>query len=89
MVIKFLGDKLLCGHVSDPFPWCGIGSGQARLVHIMFWLGLTHSSCVVHACACDILCPEFSHILMSVMCMQAGPHSPCALIQALQCHAFM
>ena len=25
------GDKLLSGHVPDPFPWCGIGSGHVRL----------------------------------------------------------
>ena len=25
------GDKLLYGHVRDPFPWCGIGSGHTRL----------------------------------------------------------
>ena len=25
------GDKLLYGHVPDPFPRCGIGSGHARL----------------------------------------------------------
>ena len=25
------GDQLLCGHVPDPFPWCGIGSGHTRL----------------------------------------------------------
>ena len=25
------GDKLLYGHIPDPFPWCGIGSGYARL----------------------------------------------------------
>ena len=30
-LIKFLGDKLLYGHVPDPFPRCGIGSGHARL----------------------------------------------------------
>jgi len=33
-------------------------------------MGLTHSSCVVRVCTCDILCPEFSHILVTVMCMQ-------------------
>ena len=26
------GDKLLYGHVPDPFPQCGIGSGHMRLV---------------------------------------------------------
>ena len=26
------GDKLLYGHIPDPFPWCGIGSGHARLI---------------------------------------------------------
>jgi len=25
------GDKLLYGRVPEPFPWCGIGSGSARL----------------------------------------------------------
>jgi len=25
------GNKLLYGYVPDPFPWCGIGSGHARL----------------------------------------------------------
>jgi len=25
------GDKLLYGHIPDPFPWCRIGSGHARL----------------------------------------------------------
>ena len=30
-LIKFLGNKLLCGHVQDPFPRCRIGSGHARL----------------------------------------------------------
>ena len=25
------GDQLLYGHVPDPFPWCGIGSGHKRL----------------------------------------------------------
>jgi len=25
------GDKLLYGHVPDPFPQCGIGSGHMRL----------------------------------------------------------
>ena len=25
------GDKLLYGHVPDPLPWCGIGSGHTRL----------------------------------------------------------
>jgi len=25
------GDKLFYGHVPDPFPWCRIGSGHARL----------------------------------------------------------
>ena len=27
------GDKLLYGHVPDPFPLCGIGSGHARLAY--------------------------------------------------------
>jgi len=26
-----MGDKLLYGHVPDPFPRCRIGSGHARL----------------------------------------------------------
>ena len=26
------GDKLLYGHIPDPFPQCGIGSGHTRLV---------------------------------------------------------
>jgi len=30
-LIKYLGDKLLCGHVPVPFPWCRTGSGHARL----------------------------------------------------------
>ena len=30
-LIKFLGDKLLYGHVPDSFPRCGIGSGHVRL----------------------------------------------------------
>ena len=30
-LIKFLGDKLLYGHIPDPFPQCRIGSGHARL----------------------------------------------------------
>ena len=30
-LIKFLGDKLLYGHVPDPVPRCGTGSGHARL----------------------------------------------------------
>ena len=34
-LIKFLGDKLLYGHVPDPFPRCGIGSGHARLLSNM------------------------------------------------------
>jgi len=29
-MIKFLSDKPLCGHIPDPFPPCGIGSGYAR-----------------------------------------------------------
>jgi len=29
--IKFMGDKLLCAQVPDPFPRCGIGSGHTRL----------------------------------------------------------
>jgi len=35
VLIKFLGDKLLYGHVPDPFPQCGIGSGHARLPEVM------------------------------------------------------
>jgi len=30
-LIKFLGNKLLYGHVPDPFPQCRIGSGHTRL----------------------------------------------------------
>ena len=37
-LIEFLGDKLLCGHVPDPFPRCGTGSGHARLVVTMLIL---------------------------------------------------
>ena len=33
--IKFLGDKLLCGHVPDAFLRCGIGSGHVRLLFTM------------------------------------------------------
>ena len=29
------GNKLFYGHVPDPFPWCGIGSGHARLAWAM------------------------------------------------------
>ena len=25
------GDKLLYGQIPDPLPWCGIGSGHARI----------------------------------------------------------
>jgi len=38
------GDKLLYGHVSDPFPRCGIGSGHTRLwklgdkAEVIMWL---------------------------------------------------
>ena len=31
-VIKFLSDKPLPGHVPDPFPPCGMGSGHTRLL---------------------------------------------------------
>jgi len=31
-LIEFLGDKLLCGHVPDPFSRCGTGSCHVRLV---------------------------------------------------------
>jgi len=34
MLIKFLGDKLLYGHIPDPFPRCGIESGHARLLSV-------------------------------------------------------
>jgi len=37
-LIEFLGDKLLCGHVPDPFPRCGTGSGHVRLVVTMLIL---------------------------------------------------
>ena len=46
-LIKFLGDKLLYGHVPDPFPRCRIGSGHARLgvlliiVRSAFWSWFT------------------------------------------------
>ena len=52
-LIKFLSDY---GHIPDPFPWCGIGSGHARLLlnshltsrpwgHsqcIHYWMGLSN-----------------------------------------------
>jgi len=28
---------LLYGHVPDPFPWCGIGSGHVRLFYFTEW----------------------------------------------------
>ena len=34
-LIKFLGDKLLYGHVPDPFPRCRIGYGDARLTQFI------------------------------------------------------
>ena len=40
-LIKFLGDKLLYGHVPDPFPRCGIGCGHARLLTTMVNKGFT------------------------------------------------
>jgi len=43
--IKFLGNKLLYGNVPDPFPRCGIGSGQTRLYHtLVWWVSLCRSS---------------------------------------------
>ena len=33
------GDKLLYGHVPDPFPRCGIGSDDARLICTLGFLG--------------------------------------------------
>ena len=38
-LIKFLGDKLLYGHIPDHFPQCGIGSGHTRLVNGRVWKG--------------------------------------------------
>jgi len=51
-LIKFLGDKLLCGHVPDPFPRCGIGSGHPRLAECMHGVG--YEIMRVSASACQV-----------------------------------
>ena len=60
-LIKFLGDKLLCGHVPDPFPRYEIGSGHARLVACSYLLD--HPTATREICRPDVCSLILMHIL--------------------------
>ena len=61
-LIKFLGDKLLCGHVPDPFPRYEIGSGHARLVTCSYLLD--HPTATREICRPDVCSLILMHILL-------------------------